>query len=218
MKCFVFATVCVCLFAGVTAADPTITGDYLEVRTADIYTGPCFANGEVNLAGREAILAWRIRSGSWEGVPLEGLSVVAVVKASATLGDPHSDPFPAKTVMIIDEQAATEQRRALVDFARAMTGELLDDVVRTESVPIEFETGMGHGHASLSAGKLAGFETRSLHNGDHFCGNEIVYYPPLADVMAHPAYTQSHWYNGEGLNSTWSNPFKRSAFIGTFSR
>ena len=34
-----------------------IRGDYVEVRSADVYTGPCFANGEVGLVGDEAILA-----------------------------------------------------------------------------------------------------------------------------------------------------------------
>ena len=47
-----------------------IRGDYLETRSADVYTGQCFANGEVNLVGSEAILAWRITSGSWDSVPL----------------------------------------------------------------------------------------------------------------------------------------------------
>ena len=42
-----------------------VTGIYLESRTADVYTGPCFANGEVNLTGYEAVLAWRIEKGSW---------------------------------------------------------------------------------------------------------------------------------------------------------
>ena len=28
-----------------------IRGDYLETRSADVYTGQCFANGEVNLVG-----------------------------------------------------------------------------------------------------------------------------------------------------------------------
>ena len=34
-----------------------IKGDYIEARSADVYTGPCFANGEVGLVGNEAILA-----------------------------------------------------------------------------------------------------------------------------------------------------------------
>ena len=43
-----------------SAAAQQIRGDYLETRSADVYTGQCFANGEVNLVGNEAILAWQI--------------------------------------------------------------------------------------------------------------------------------------------------------------
>src|SRR6266849_1043532 len=31
-----------------------IKGDYLETRSADVYVGQCFANGEMNTAGQEA--------------------------------------------------------------------------------------------------------------------------------------------------------------------
>src|SRR5215208_7298199 len=73
-----------------------ISGDYIETRSADVWTGPCVANGEVNLAGDQAILAWRVTKGDWNGVALDGLSVVGVVKAGATLGDPYTNPYPAK--------------------------------------------------------------------------------------------------------------------------
>ena len=72
-----------------------IRGDYLETRSADVYTGQCFANGEVNLVGNEAILAWHVRNGGWDGVSLEGLTVAAAVKANGTLGDPYESPYPA---------------------------------------------------------------------------------------------------------------------------
>src|SRR5436309_668857 len=36
-----------------TQSTPTISGDYLEVRSCDVYTGPCFANAEMNLCGNE---------------------------------------------------------------------------------------------------------------------------------------------------------------------
>ena len=58
-----------------------IRGDYVESRSADVYTGQCFANGEVNLVGNEAILGWHIRSGSWNGIALDGLTVAAAVHA-----------------------------------------------------------------------------------------------------------------------------------------
>lgn len=197
----------------------TIRGDYLEARTADVWTGPCFANGEVNLTGQEAILAWTVRDGSWEGVPLAGLSVVAVVKASATLGDPYANPYPAQSVLLVDEKASPEQRTALEHFARSSAGRLLDDVVAVEPAPIALVKGQEHGAATLKAGSVAEVATRCLHDGDKHCGNEEVFYPPLIEVHnAMPAYTVAQAYRGDELNRRWSCPDKRSAFLAEFER
>src|SRR4051812_4067368 len=87
-----------------------IRGDYVESRSADVYTGQCFANGEVNLVGNEAIMAWHVQSGSWNGVSLDGLTVAAAIRASATLGDPYADPDPIQSVLIVDDQASVQQR------------------------------------------------------------------------------------------------------------
>src|SRR5882724_8608624 len=97
-----------------------IRGDYVETRSADVYTGSCFANGEVNLVGNEAILAWHVQSGTWDGVQLDGLTVAAAVRARATLGDPYANPYPAQAVLIVDEQSNPKQRAALVAFAKQM--------------------------------------------------------------------------------------------------
>src|SRR5215468_994815 len=61
---------------GSTGKAQTISGDYIETRSADVWTGPCVANGEVNLTGDQAILAWHVKKGTWNGVSLEGLNVV----------------------------------------------------------------------------------------------------------------------------------------------
>ncbi|HVI10326.1 MAG TPA: DUF1326 domain-containing protein, partial [Candidatus Binatia bacterium] len=111
-----------------------IQGDYLETRSADIYTGQCFANGEVNLVGNEAILAWHVRSGSWNGVALDGLSIAAAVRAKGTLGDPYENPYPARAVLLVDDKASPEQQAALVSFAQEMGGELLKNVERVIAV------------------------------------------------------------------------------------
>jgi len=109
----------VCLFLATGLAVPAqagIKGDYIEVRSADVYTGPCFANSEMNLEGKQAILAWKVTSGSWDGVRLDGLSVVAVVRASATLGDRFEDPYPAQAILIVDVNGSAQQRAALAEF------------------------------------------------------------------------------------------------------
>src|SRR5437660_843287 len=113
-------------------------------RLADMYTGQCFANGEVNLVGNEAILAWHVQGGSWDGVPLQGLTVAAAVRANGTLGDPYEDPYPAKAVLLVDDQASPQQSAALVNFARHMGGELLKNVQQVVSAPMELVVNHEH--------------------------------------------------------------------------
>jgi hypothetical protein len=205
------------LGAPLLGADTTsgaLSGSYLEARTADVYTGPCFANSEVNLAGKEAVLAWRVDRGAWEGVPLEGLSVVAVVAADATLGDPYAEPR-SRSVLVVDQRADEAQGAALVAMAKSLGGVLLEDVVAIERAAVEMSVGH-HGQGSVRAGSVA-LRTRPLHDGDHLCGNEEVYYPPLAPgVEAHPAVTLEHTWSGPGLGKSWKSPDKRGAFAGTF--
>lgn len=197
-----------------------IRGDYVETRSADVYTGQCFANGEVNLVGNEAILAWHVQSGSWGGVPLAGLTVAAAVRANGTLGDPYENPYPAHAVLIVDEQASSQQRAALVAFAQQMGGELLGHVQQVISAPMELVVNrQQHGMAWLRAGEFAMVQTRGINDKDHLCGNEVTYYPPLTE-LAHsmPAVALTDAYHGPGLGVDWESHGKRSAFVGTFAR
>jgi len=199
-----------------------ISGDYIEFRTADVYTGPCFANAEVGLTGHDAVLAWRIRAGSWGNVSLAGLSVVAVVRASATLGDPYANPLPAKAVFIVDARASQAQRDALVHFAQAQTAGLLSNVVAIESSPIRFSVDEGerHGYATLEAANLAKVSTRAIRSTDHFCNNEEIFYQPLAANLRHamPAVAVESAYRGNHLGVTWSEAGRRGSFVGTFAQ
>ena len=34
----------------------SITGEYVEARTCDVWTGACFANAEMNVTGKHAVL------------------------------------------------------------------------------------------------------------------------------------------------------------------
>jgi hypothetical protein len=202
-----------------TDSSPRISGNYLEARTSDVYTGPCVANGEVNLSGKQAVLAWHVARGEWNGAKLDDLSVVAVLRASATLGDPFAAPGPIRSVLVIDERATDTQRAALVAFAKEIAGDLLGDVVAVSTAPVETRFDAAAGEAVVVAGKVAEVRTRGLCHHDKHCGNEEVYYPPLTDVKdAVPAVATANIYRGADLGGTWSSPGKRSAFVGTFVR
>jgi len=197
-----------------------LKGTYVEARTADVFVGPCFANSEVELMGELAVMGWKISEGSWEGVSLNGLGVVGVVKASATLGDVHHTSYPVKSVLIIDEKASPEQRLALKSFAQRMSKDLLSDVVRIEYRPVSLTIENNNVHtavAKLEAGGLAAIQTRAIKTTDHVCSHEDVWYPPLTAVDHFmPAYALAHNYKGDALGTTWSSPEKRSAFVAEF--
>jgi hypothetical protein len=202
--------------------DAQIHGEYLESRNADVWVGACYANSEIGLVGDQAIMAWRIAGGSWNGVKLDGLSVVGVVKAAATLGSTYSDPYPAKAILIFDSKASDEQRVALTAFVKAMGGKLYETIVTTMSAPISFEMQYHGEHptvGTMKAGELAAIRTRLVNDKDHLCGHEDVAFEPLAPTlhsMASVALTDS--FKGIGLGVSWAMSDKRSAFVGTFAR
>ncbi|HEY0549201.1 MAG TPA: DUF1326 domain-containing protein [Verrucomicrobiae bacterium] len=206
------------VFAGNTT--PTISGDYLEVRSCDVYTGSCFANSEMNLAGKEGMMLWSVREGTWKGTKLDGLRVMAVVKTDGTLGDLKYQPQSGNAVLIVDAKADAAQREALADFALAMSGKLIAKVVDVKTVPIEaaIATCSKQGCASVKAGDLVEISTSCLGGKDHICGNEEIFYPPLTKVEgAYPVLTEVASFTGKGLGCTWQISGKRSAFLATFS-
>ena len=220
-KIAVFCAFAMLAVAAFAAPQPQIHGQYLETRSADVYVGQCFANGEMNLTGQEAIVAWHITEGKWDGVSLDGLTVVGAIKAQATLGDPYGKPYPAKSVLIVDRQATPAQRQALINFAQEMGGELLRHVVRVVDAPVDMEVAAEQHsvRARLQAGDVVTVETRAIGDKDHLCGNEDTFYQPLTQTAhAMPAVAMTDEYRGTDLNTSWTLHNKRSAFVGTFTR
>ncbi|MEW6128297.1 MAG: DUF1326 domain-containing protein [Acidobacteriota bacterium] len=222
-RMFILASLCLSVLAMASTGNAQqISGDYVESRNADVYTGYCVANAEMNLVGDQAVMGWRINNGSWNGVKVDGLGVVAVIKADATIGDPYTGNIPAaKAVVLVDEKATPAQGAALLNFAKNMGGQLLNDVVRVVAAPIDFEVSQENGHYNkikMTAGTIAGIETRMLNSKDHLCGNEETFYKPLTQTThAMAAVAMLDMYEGKDLNVTWKLSGKRSAFIGSFA-
>ena len=206
--------------AGATTVEQSgIEGNYVEVRSCDVFTGHCFANGEMGLMGREAILSWDITKGGWEGTALDGLKVVAVVRANGTLGLSTGSQYAAKSVLIVDSKASAAQKTALVKFAKSMTGSLLDDVVEVQESDIEMSFGQCSAKrgASVKAGKLVNVEARPIVDADLVCRAEKDFYPPLAKVdnpVAH--FTERDKFDGTGLGIHWDESGGRTAYVATF--
>ena len=207
------------IIAVAPASAAELTGKYVEARTCDVYTAPCFANAEMNLAGKHAVMGWRVDQGAVDGVKLDGLSVVAVVAASDTLGLKQTGP--AKALIIVDDKATGAQRDALVQLARREGGELIKNVIAVNSAAIELTVGecKEGGCSSLIVGKVARIETRCVDpHHDKICGNESAFYPPLSkDVDAQTAVALEHSFQGKAFNETWKDANRRGAYVGSFA-
>jgi hypothetical protein len=196
----------------------SLTGSYIEARTTDVWTGPCFANADVNIGGKHAIMAWKIDKGDFNKVNLDGLGVVAVVAASDTLGTQQTGP--AKAVLLVDERASETQRAALVQLAKKQGGELLGHVVAVRASRVELSVcDCAEGGCGILRAGDARIETRCLNEKhDKVCGNESAFFPPLArDVEVRPALAAENTYSGKGLDGTWQDSGRRGAYLGTFA-
>jgi hypothetical protein len=205
------------LLTPATTPAPSVHGQYVEARTCDVFTGSCFANADTGLAGKNAVLAWKVEAGAVGGVRIDGLGVVAVVAARETLG--LKQAAPGKAVLIVDEKATPAQRAALVAFAKTQAGDLVGDVVGVRAAPINLTVCNcdGEGCATLKAGDVR-VSTRCIDTAhDKACGNETTLYPPLAKgVSAKAAMATEHSFTGKGLNETWQDTDRRGAFVGSF--
>jgi hypothetical protein len=198
-------------------ADIIAQGTYLEARTCDVWTGPCFANADFNIGGKHGVMAWRIEKGSIGDVSLDGLSVVAVVSAANTIG--LEQRSPAKAVVIVDSRANLAQRDALVRFAQRQGGQLVANVVKVHAQPITMDTCpcKFNGCAEVNA-TIAKVKTRCLdEEHDKVCGNEYAFYPPMSDnVKVIPTGVVEHNFRGQGLGETWSDSDRRAGYVGSF--
>ncbi|MDG1897334.1 MAG: DUF1326 domain-containing protein [Fuerstiella sp.] len=209
------------ILAGVASVAPAadlVSGTYVEVRTCQVYTGPCFANGEVGSAGKNAIMTWQIKDGHFAGVDLTGQSVAVVVKASHTLGFKGlGNAKTKKAIVIIDSAADPQKTTALKNFALLQTGLADRDIVGVHRADIDMQFDVDRITASVEIGDYARLQTRKARKGDCICSNESAYYPPLTGLKGFvPGVTIEGEVKARRLGTRWSVPDSRTAYLGTF--
>jgi hypothetical protein len=196
-----------------------VVGEYVEARTAEVFAGGCIMNSEAETAGREAVLAWRITRGTYNGVALDGLSMAAAVAGDRNLGMREMGgeaPDVVRAILTVDERATAAQREAMVQLARELAGGLITEVVRVESAPVRFETTATHIQVRASDALTLSVNKEMTH--DSSCG-AMQWFKPFSLQLTSSSMgtTEAHAFSGAGLGSKWSAPHKRSAFWGTFS-
>ena len=211
------AVIAVALAASVGANGSEIKGDYVEVRTAEVFTGGCIMGSEGEVSGREAILAWRIREGSVQGVPLDGLSVVAVVAGDVNLGTHELGgvaPTTVKAIVMTDERATAAQQRALVIMAKSLAPSVVHDVIETRSTRINFNTGTDS--VNVSAGP-ASLDVALNVEHSPVCG-AVKWFSPLGQTESPQiGLTRSTAWTGGGLGTQWKQLDRKSSFFGSFT-
>jgi hypothetical protein len=194
----------------------TVSGVYVEARTAEVFTGGCIMNSEAETMGRQAVLAWKVDRGSFNGVSIDGLSIVAALSGDRNLGmvEMGGGRPTVRSAMIVDERANRVQQIALVAMANELSNGLVGDIVQVMPAPIQF-TDRG-GEIQVSAGQAALDVSKHLTH-EPTCG-AMQWFHPLASVdEAAVGLAAEHTFSGSALGTKWSDPNRRSAFFGTFS-
>lgn len=201
--------------ATLAATPNSVTGTYVEARTAEVFAGACVVNSEGGTTGREALLAWKVDKGQVNGVTLDGLSVVAVVAGDVNLSTHEIGgvaPRKIRAALRIDDRATPAQRDALITLARTLSP-VVQDVVDVKAVPIAF-----HRDAdvlTVSAGE-ASLEVATRVDHSATCG-AMTWYDPLAKVTQPTlGHTRSEAWSGSSLGTQWSMGDKRASFYGSF--
>ena len=204
---------------GLTAtlsAGNSVSGTYVEARTAEVFTGGCIMGSEAETVGKQAVLAWKVDRGSFNGIALDGLAVVAAVAGDRNLGiiEIGGAKASVRSSVFVDERANAAQRIALVAMATELSKGTVGTVVSVTSTPIQFADQNHQLH--VVAGQVALDVNKHIPH-DVTCGAMQWFHPLSSVVDAEIGLAEQHTFTGAGLGSKWSDPNKRSAFFGTFS-
>jgi hypothetical protein len=198
------------------AGNGSVHGKYVEARTAEVFTGGCIMGSEAETVGKQAVLAWRVDRGIFNGISLDGLSVVAAVAGDKNLGIQEIGGGIAnvRSAVFVDERANAAQRIALVAMATELSKGIVGNIVNVTATPIQYADQEHTVH--VAAGQVA-LDVNKHMPHDPTCG-AMQWFHPLASVTdATMGVADQHSFSGSGLGTKWSDPNKRSAFFGSFS-
>jgi hypothetical protein len=194
----------------------TVSGAYVEARTAEVFTGGCIMNSEAETVGKQAVLAWKVDRGSFNGINIDGLAIVAAVSGDRNLGmtEMGGEKPTVHTAMFVDQRANAAQRIALVAMANELSKGLVGTIVQVTPTAIQFAD---HGsEISVSADHIA-LDVNKHITHDPTCGAMLWFHPLATSDDAAVGVANQHLFTGSALGTKWSDPNKRSAFFGTFS-
>jgi Protein of unknown function (DUF1326) len=195
------------------AETDVVRGDYVEVRTASVFAGACHYNGELTTSGRDAMIAWNVKAGKWQGVELAGVSAVAIVSATENLADSSAS---RESEIIIGENASDAQSRALLNALRTRYATTLGKIALVRRGPLSFEH-QGKAY-SVNANHFAAIDVEAMP--DDLCCKmpQLVWYSPLLPIQNRKVgYTTKASFEGGSVGEPWQRSGENSAFYGSFA-
>ncbi|HSE20168.1 MAG TPA: DUF1326 domain-containing protein [Pyrinomonadaceae bacterium] len=201
-----------CLVFSSSAENVSLHGDYVEVRTASVFAGACHYNGEVTTTGRDAMMAWSVSSGKWQGVDLAGVRAVAIVSSDANLAE---NDAAKQSEILIDSNVSRTQALAFLHALEEKYAAALGKVVAVRYTPVSFD------HKDKSFNVVTGEATINVQAmpNDLCCKMpNMVWYKPLVGLENRKVgYTLNATYSGKSVGEPWGRSGENSAFYGTFS-
>ena len=194
------------------AENVSVRGDYVEVRTASVFAGACHYNGEVVTTGRDAMMAWNVTSGKWQGVDLSGVRAVAIVSSYANLSEENA---ARQSEVIIDSAASSTQSDAMLNALKEKYAASLGKIVEVRHATISFEH---KGRAYTVTADDATINVEAMPN-DLCCRQpNLVWYAPLVQLSGRKVgYTLKAIYSGNTVGDRWERDGENSAFYGSFA-
>src|SRR3989442_11231813 len=118
----------------------TVNGAYVEARTAEVFTGGCIMGSEAETVGKQAVLAWKVDRGTFNGVSIDGLSIVAALSGDRNLGiqEIGGGKAEVRSALFVDSRANPAQQIALVAMANELSKGLVGTIVQGMPPPIHF--------------------------------------------------------------------------------
>lgn len=203
-----------------TAQDDVIRGEYVEDRSNHVHGCYCEWSGQSQTGGREAMLAWRVRSGNYAGVDLAGTVFALIVLGDANLSFGWAAQFtppPRRSVLVVDEKASALQKRAIESLIRDRFAVMAGRIVATRQSGIDFQ--ISPEGASVSSPRLFEMRMRKARlPEDNLPGATKWYDSFLPMATGELGTTQINRWSGDEFRFTWSREEPTtSGYYGTFS-
>jgi hypothetical protein len=194
--------------------DAPVSGQYMEDRTMRVYACPCEWSTDWAHRGREAVLAWNIQSGEFDGTPLAGLRLTAVLVGDFTLTEADS---PRRSALYVDAAAPGAQRDAGLRWLRSQYAGLLGQVVAVHALPIALS--FDPERITLEVGSILSLRMRRTRLADEAQSWAERIHEPFVKLSSWDLATTSHIsYAGSELKIRWTREENAiTGYFGTFA-